>query len=165
MPRLLEEAVTTEVVFARIESIADVVERLIRATKTSVDAAVYRFNSQRLARALDGAQKRGVRVRLIVDRNKYEESQATQQLLPNGHLPFRLSYGRDGAGSKMHHKFVLLDERVVLTGSYNWTFASEERNYENLLILREPRVVRTYRAEFEALWSNAKEVHKPEVEP
>ena len=52
----------------------------------------------------------------------------------------------------------LLDDNVVLTGSYNWTFASEQENYENVLILREPQLVDTYHAEFEALWEEAKQV-------
>jgi cardiolipin hydrolase len=55
----------------------------------------------------------------------------------------------------MHHKFVLLDEILVLTGSYNWTLASEKRNHENLLILKEPRVLESYRSEFEELWTRA----------
>jgi phosphatidylserine/phosphatidylglycerophosphate/cardiolipin synthase-like enzyme len=58
----------------------------------------------------------------------------------------------------MHHKFALLDNSVVLTGSYNWTFASEEENYDNVLILREPRLVGIYQAEFEALWAEAAQV-------
>lgn len=149
-------SLSTEVIFTRSGSVAATIEQLIRSTQVSLNAALYRFNSQRLARALDEAQKRGIRVRLIIDRNKYEESSATRQLLSNRELPFRAIYGRDGAGSKMHHKFAVVDDSVVLTGSYNWTFASEEENYENVLILREPRLVAIYRAEFEALWETAK---------
>ncbi|MGH9783209.1 MAG: phospholipase D-like domain-containing protein [Terriglobia bacterium] len=44
---------------------------------------------------------------------------------------------------------------ILRTGSYNWTSESEEKNYENLLILREPAVVEEYQKEFEALWSEA----------
>ncbi len=151
------DSLLAEVMFTRSKSVADAIEQLIRSTQVSLNAALYRFNSQRLARALDEAQKRGVRIRLVLDRNKYEESSATRQLLSNQRLPFRVTYGRDGAGSRMHHKFALLDDSMVLTGSYNWTFASEEQNYENVLILREPRLVAIYHAEFDALWEDAKE--------
>jgi len=152
------DSVLTEVVFTRSKSIAAAIEQLIRSTRSSFNGALYRFNSQRLARALDEAHQRGVQVRLVIDRNKYEESPATRQLLASHHFPFRVTYGRDGAGSKMHHKFALLDEGVVLTGSYNWTFASEEENFENVLIVREPRLVAVYHEEFETLWENAQEV-------
>jgi mitochondrial cardiolipin hydrolase len=148
----------TEAMFTRSNSVADAIERLIQATQVSVDAALYRLNSQRLTHALDEAHKKGVGVRLVIDGNKYQESPATRQLLSSHRLPFRVAYGRDGAGSKMHHKFALLDDNVVLTGSYNWTFASEEENHENVLVLREPRLVGVYQAEFEALWADAQEV-------
>jgi mitochondrial cardiolipin hydrolase len=153
-----KDPLPTEAMFTRSKSVADAIEQHIRATQVSLDAALYRLNSQRLTRALDDAQDKGVRVRLVIDRNRYQESPATQQLLSTCRLPFRVAYGRNGAGSKMHHKFAVLDDSVVLTGSYNWTFASEEENYENVLILREPRLVGIYQAEFEALWRDAQEV-------
>jgi phosphatidylserine/phosphatidylglycerophosphate/cardiolipin synthase-like enzyme len=150
-----------EIILTRADSAAEVIERLIEATTASVDAALYRFNHPRLACALEEAARRGVGVRLVLDRNKYEESRATQQLLSNGPIPFRLLYGRRGPGSKMHHKFAILDGRIALTGSYNWTLESEEENFENLLILREPEQLATYRKEFEALWADAAKAGKP----
>jgi phosphatidylserine/phosphatidylglycerophosphate/cardiolipin synthase-like enzyme len=55
----------------------------------------------------------------------------------------------------MHHKFVILDQQTVVTGSYNWTHESEEENQENLLILRDEYSVEAYSQEFEALWAGA----------
>jgi phosphatidylserine/phosphatidylglycerophosphate/cardiolipin synthase-like enzyme len=147
-----------ETLLTREQSVSETIERLIRDASASFDAALYRFNSQRLARALDEAARHRVRIRLVLDRGKYEESQATRQLLSEGRFPFRLSHGRDGEGSKMHHKFALLDDSVLLTGSYNWTRGSDEQNYENLLVLREPPVIKIYRREFEALWEEAQPI-------
>ena len=104
-------ATNSEVVFTRDQSIAEVLEELIDSAKRSVEAALYRFNSRRLAEALQKANDRGLKVRLVLDHNKYEESQATRQLLSNSSVPFRLTYGKNGPGSKMHHKFVLVDGR------------------------------------------------------
>ena len=129
--------------------------RLLHDTSSSIDAALYRFNHPGLAQALEEAAQRGVRVRLLVDGNKYKESRTTQELLSGAIIPFRLAFGRQGRGSKMHHKFVILDQQTVLTGSYNWTLESEDENHENLLILREAHPVEDYTREFEALWSGA----------
>ena len=60
----------------------------------------------------------------------------------------------------MHHKFVILDQRTVLTGSYNWTFESEDENQENLVILADPYSVEAYTHEFEALWAGARDDEK-----
>ena len=144
-----------EIKFARSESVADVIMRLLHGASSSIDAALYRFNHPGLAQALEEAAQRGVRVRLLVDGNKYKESRTTQELLSGAIIPFRLAFGRQGRGSKMHHKFVILDQQTVLTGSYNWTLESEDENHENLLILREAHPVEDYTREFEALWSGA----------
>jgi phosphatidylserine/phosphatidylglycerophosphate/cardiolipin synthase-like enzyme len=144
-----------EVKFARSESVAEAIMPLLRATSRSIDAALYRLNHPRLVRALEEAVERGVRVRLVVDGNKYKESRSTQELLAHAIIPFRLAYGRKASGSKMHHKFVILDQQIVLTGSYNWTLESEDENYENLVILEEAQPVEAYTREFEALWTGA----------
>jgi cardiolipin hydrolase len=145
----------TEVILTRGSSVAEAIERLIRQATASVDAALYRFNNPRLTRAIQEATRRGVRVRLVLDRNKYEESRTTQELFADRRIPFRLLYGRQGPGTKMHHKFAILDDRTVLSGSYNWTLESEEQNYEGLLILCEPEQVKIFQREFEALWAEA----------
>lgn len=151
-----------EAVFARTHSIAEVIESLLAASRNSIDAALHRFNSQRLARALLDAHQRNVRIRLLTDRSKFGESAATQRLLSSCGFRVRVTQGRDGDDSKMHHKFAVLDGRVVITGSYNWTFASEERNHENVVLLREPKLIETYSHEFEALWAKSDEVDEPE---
>ena len=150
-----------EVVLTRTCSGAELIARLIQATTSTIDAALYRFNNPRLARALEEAMQRGVHVRLVLDRGKYEETPATQELLANGHIPFRLLYGRQGRGSKMHQKFAILDSRTALAGSYNWSLESEEQNYESLLILRGREPLETFRREFEALWAAAAEIGRP----
>ncbi|MGO9269343.1 MAG: phospholipase D-like domain-containing protein [Terriglobia bacterium] len=145
-----------EVLLTREESIAAKIDRLIGGSRSSIVAALYRLNSKRLGRALQEAAERGVSIRVVLDWTKYEESEVTREIVANGRFAFRLAPGRKGRGSKMHHKFALIDETIVLTGSYNWTDESEEDNYENLLILREPAVIAIYRLEFEKLWAEAK---------
>jgi cardiolipin hydrolase len=148
-----------EVKFAGSASVAEFVLRLLRATSKTIDAALYRLNNPALEAALEEAVKRGVQVRLLVDGNKYKESRATQELLAGALVPFRLAYGRQGCGTKMHHKFAILDQQSVLTGSYNWTLESENENHENLVILEEAPLVAAYAKEFEALWTGAGSDH------
>jgi phosphatidylserine/phosphatidylglycerophosphate/cardiolipin synthase-like enzyme len=144
-----------EIKFARSESVADVIMGHMHEATRSIDGALYRFNHPGLAQAMEEVAERGVRIRLLVDGNKYKESRTTQELLSGAIIPFRLAFGRQGRGSKMHHKFVILDQQTVLTGSYNWTHESEEENQENLVILRDAYSVEAYTQEFEALWVGA----------
>ncbi|HEY7679968.1 MAG TPA: phospholipase D-like domain-containing protein [Terriglobia bacterium] len=145
------------VIFSRTASVAEFIAQAIRESAESLDAAVYRMNNLTLAGLLAERANQGVRIRLILDRGRYENDTATRAGLARYRLPFRVLHGRAGPGSKMHHKFAILDNRIVLTGSYNWTLESEEKNYEGLLVLREPLQVEKYREEFEALWRDAQE--------
>jgi len=142
-----------EIKFARSESVADAIMGLIHEAASTIDGALYRFNHPGLAQSLEEAVHRGVHTRLLVDGNKYKESRITQELLAGAVIPFRLAFGRQGRGSKMHHKFVILDRQTVLTGSYNWTHESEDENHENLLVLHDASAVEAYAEEFEALWA------------
>jgi mitochondrial cardiolipin hydrolase len=152
---------TDDILFSRDGSVQAFIERLIGAATSSVAAALYRLNNPSLARALEEASQRGVRVRLLLDRNKFEEDSATRQLLSELSFPSRLLCGREGRSSKMHHKFALIDSSVALTGSYNWTIESERQNYENLLVMRAPGQLERLRDEFEALWREATEFRQP----
>jgi phosphatidylserine/phosphatidylglycerophosphate/cardiolipin synthase-like enzyme len=143
-----------EVIFSRSTSGAAVIEKLIRSAAESVVAALYRFNSPQLASALADARERGAAVRVCLNSNDHhEENRAAQATFAGLGISFRLLRGRDGNGSKMHHKFLVIDGRTAVTGSYNWTPESEARNYENLVVLCDPRLAAAYREEFEALWN------------
>ena len=52
----------------------------------------------------------------------------------------------------MHHKFALVDSRVVITGSFNWTRQAIYNNNENVIISSNKKLVEPYVAEFERLW-------------
>jgi phosphatidylserine/phosphatidylglycerophosphate/cardiolipin synthase-like enzyme len=52
----------------------------------------------------------------------------------------------------MHHKFAIFDQRLLVTGSYNWTRSAAERNRENLAVTDDRRLVAAFREEFERLW-------------
>lgn len=145
---------SSELVLTRTGSAAARIEDLIRTSAMSIDAALYRVNNPRLVAALEETVRRGVKVRLVTDRNKYEDSGKTQNLFRASSIPLRLVFGRRGRGTKMHHKFVIIDRSMVLTGSYNWTLESEEENFENLLIHNGPEWTAQYQSEFDALWSD-----------
>lgn len=127
----------------------------IRDARGSIDVAVYNFTSAELAEALFKARDRGVRVRLVLDRERYEEGGATIQALRKSDLPVR-AWGERGE-SLMHHKFAVFDGKLVVTGSYNWTNAAERANRENLVLLDDPRVVERFEREFSRLWQAARE--------
>ena len=54
--------------------------------------------------------------------------------------------------SLMHNKFVIIDQKILMTGSYNWTIRATKTNQENVVILDDPYLVSTFTKEFNRLW-------------
>ena len=153
----------SEVIFTRSGCPAAVIEGLVRPAVVSVVAALYRLSNPRLAAALKQARERGLSVRVVLNENDhYEENQAARRTLRDCNIAFRILHGRAGDKSKMHHKFAVVDGRIALTGSYNWTLESEERNYENLVVLGESWLVAPFVREFEELWAEGRTPQPPE---
>lgn len=67
--------------------------------------------------------------------------------------------GQDWAVFRMHHKFVIIDRKWVLTGSFNPTVTAHLRNLENAVLIRNGDCAREYLAEFEDLWQRYRDNH------
>ena len=52
----------------------------------------------------------------------------------------------------MHHKFAIVDRKVLITGSLNWTTQAIQNNRENVLIMEDEEYVRLFLEEFERIW-------------
>ena len=139
--------------FSAQDGIEWVIKREIDAAAKRIDVAVYTFTSRPLAQALVDAQKRGVRVRVILDPSNASGSYSKAAYLTKTGIEIRTE---KGAGL-MHHKFALVDDSIIITGSFNWTASAETDNSENILLLKGfPATYRSYSREFERIWRDAK---------
>ncbi|KAF9941782.1 hypothetical protein BGZ70_006210, partial [Mortierella alpina] len=60
----------------------------------------------------------------------------------------------DKSTSFMHHKFAVIDDALVINGSYNWTKGARFENRENLTLTNYPKAVQGFRSEFDRLWND-----------
>jgi hypothetical protein len=129
--------------FTGIEN--EIIEQIL-ASKRIVKIAVAWFTNITIFEAVEKAQESGVEIRLIVvnDRiNNKELGVDFQKVIDKG--------GRfyfSDIKNLVHHKFCIIDDEVVITGSYNWTYYAENRNWENIVILTDTRIVKGYVNEF-----------------
>lgn len=105
--------------------------KLLDEAKKSIYVQCYSFTSQPIAHALLNAHKRGVKVRVITDKSQIK---ATGSVVPLLALK-GVSVWVDKNVAIAHNKVMLIDKKILLLGSYNWTKAAENRNAENLLIV------------------------------
>ena len=102
----------------------------------------YEFASKPIADALVAASKHKVRVEVILDHSKVTITGSQAGFLrDNLEIPVRTDGNRRGIA---HDKVIIIDGAVVITGSFNFTRAAEERNGENLLVIRDKAVAGKY---------------------
>ncbi|KAK3826940.1 MAG: hypothetical protein JOS17DRAFT_792189 [Linnemannia elongata] len=134
--------------FPSEESFGNFIKTLSNAKK-SLDICVFTITDNETADAVIQAHKRGVRVRIISDDDKSEDLGADVKRFARDHgIPTRV----DGSPSHMHHKFAIIDDALVMTGSYNWTKGARYQNREDLCLTNSAKAVRAFKDEFEKLW-------------
>ena len=138
-----------KVLFSPQGGISKELSRLIKAAKVEIAVAAYAFSSKYLGSALTAAQKRGVKVRIILDRDNADQAYSIDEWLIQQGIDVRSIQMKSGC---MHHKFMILDAKMLMTGSYNFTNDSEFRNYEAVLFTNSKPLIITFTTEFERLW-------------
>ncbi|AMR33677.1 hypothetical protein A0256_20705 [Mucilaginibacter sp. PAMC 26640] len=118
--------------------------------------AVAWFNNERLFASILRAARRDVQVILLIinDRmNNRPGGLAFQRLIDSGVI-FHFSKGK----RLMHNKFCIIDNNAVFTGSYNWTYAAETSNQENLIKIEDEKTASYYFEAFNTLLLSANSV-------
>ena len=120
----------------------DLVINAIAHTQHQILVQSYSFTNHEIAAALIAAAQRGVEVRVIVDRqHAFERGGVMPELAETG-IPVLV----DSVAGLAHSKVMIFDQRVVITGSYNFTASAEHRNVENLVTIIDSNVAAQYAA-------------------
>ncbi len=64
---------------------------------------------------------------------------------------FGLDVRLDNNSAFLHHKVFILDNETVVTGSYNPTSAGNDKNDENMMIIKDQKVAEQFIEEFKRL--------------
>ncbi|HSL44220.1 MAG TPA: phospholipase D-like domain-containing protein [Anaerolineales bacterium] len=130
---------------------------IVKSATESVRFLTFSFTDFPLADAMSQRSKDGVDVAGVFETVGSETDAAELRTLMCRSVPVR----QDGNPGFLHHKFIVVDERIVITGSMNYSTNAETSNDENVIIIDNPEIARLYIQEFERVWSLANE---PDVE-
>ncbi len=149
---IISSSTHSEVYFSPGETCGYAIVRNIEQATTSLHVCVFTISDDRITKSLLTAHQRGVKIQLITDNDKSLDLGSDVQQLKRAGIPTRM----DATPNHMHHKFMIVDNRAVITGSYNWTRSAARFNQENILVTREPGVIQSFQEEFEKLWQEMK---------
>jgi phosphatidylserine/phosphatidylglycerophosphate/cardiolipin synthase-like enzyme len=136
------------VFFSPGEECRNAILKRINGALHQINICVFTISDDRITNAIITAHKKGVGIKIITDNDKlWDEGSDIKQLAQMG-IPIKM----DATPNHMHHKFMVVDSKSLLTGSYNWTVSAMRHNHENILITDETGVVRSFLKEFDTLW-------------
>ena len=136
---------TIRVYFSPKGGCTEAVVREIDAAKRMILVQAYSFTSAPIAKALVDAHKRGVDVRVILDKSQRTEKYSEADFLHNMGIPTWI----DAKHAIAHNKVMVLDGQTVITGSFNFTKAAEENNAENMLVIRDRAIADKYTSKWD----------------
>jgi phosphatidylserine/phosphatidylglycerophosphate/cardiolipin synthase-like enzyme len=123
---------TMEVYFSPCGGATEAIVREIDQAKREILVQAYSFTSPQIAQALVQAWKRGVKVEAVLDKSQRKERYTGATFLNNAGVPVMI----DAKHAIAHNKIMVIDRETLITGSFNFTKAAEEKNAENLLVIK-----------------------------
>eukprot|EP00359_Climacostomum_virens_P008317 CAMPEP_0204905338 /NCGR_PEP_ID=MMETSP1397-20131031/5367_1 /ASSEMBLY_ACC=CAM_ASM_000891 /TAXON_ID=49980 /ORGANISM="Climacostomum Climacostomum virens, Strain Stock W-24" /LENGTH=286 /DNA_ID=CAMNT_0052074211 /DNA_START=1 /DNA_END=859 /DNA_ORIENTATION=+ len=122
---------------------------VIDGAKTELLVCVFTITNNNLRDALIRAHERGVTVKVIADDECMKQPGSDIYTLRAVGI---LCESDSNPAAHMHNKFLVVDNSLLVTGSFNWTVAAVDSNQENLIIIEDFELARQYKEEFERLW-------------
>ncbi|KAG1468557.1 hypothetical protein G6F56_003765 [Rhizopus delemar] len=122
----------------------------LASAKRTLHVCVFSLTDNDTANVLSEAYQRGVDVRIITDNDQMDVRKGADVTLLNER--FGIPFKCDDSDQFMHNKFVVIDNKIVITGSFNWSAGARYKNRENVVITNIPSVVQSFSTEFEKLW-------------
>jgi phosphatidylserine/phosphatidylglycerophosphate/cardiolipin synthase-like enzyme len=152
----------TRVIFSPKGGTSKELARLIKTAKKEIMVAVYAFSSKYLGQALSAALRHSVKIRVLLDGDNARKSYSIDEWLVGEGIAVRFIEIKRGS---LHHKFILIDTKLLVTGSYNFTNESEFRNHEAAIFTNHKGLIQSFATEFERLWSQCTPTESPVQSP
>jgi phosphatidylserine/phosphatidylglycerophosphate/cardiolipin synthase-like enzyme len=151
-PRVTMDDTPIDIYFSPDDGVQASFVELVENAQENIYFLAFSFTSDEIGNAVRERAKDGVEVRGVMDEEQVKSNVGTE------FDPFRqagLDVKIDGNGGQMHHKLMIIDESIVIFGSYNFTNSAETRNDENLLVIYNKEIASQFMAQFERVYAQA----------
>ncbi len=124
---------------------------MLQTCKNTIDIAIFTMTNIKIANVISSLFNRGVKIRIIADGECCKMQSSNIYSLAALGIDIKTD---DSIRYYMHHKFAVIDNSVVITGSFNWTTQAVNHNQENILFLENKNLAKKYSNEFQRLWDD-----------
>ena len=127
------------------------VVNMFRTCKKTLDLAIFTFTRDSIAQAVLEAHQRGVKIRCIGDDGNSKVKGSDVRLLASVGIPCKTD---NNLRFHMHNKMAILDNSVVITGSFNWTSQAVNKNQDNILFIEDKNIANQYTEYYNKIWES-----------
>ena len=153
-PTLTVDGTRVDTFFSPDDGVANKLAALLSNAQESIYFMAFSFTSNDLGGIVRAKAEEGLEIHGVMDEEQINSNQGTE------FDPFRqadLDVLIDGIPGQMHHKVFIVDGKIVVLGSYNFSQSAETRNDENILVVYDQDIAEQYLSEFQRVEVQAHE--------
>jgi phosphatidylserine/phosphatidylglycerophosphate/cardiolipin synthase-like enzyme len=143
-----------DIYFSPDDGVINGLVNLLNSANESIYFLTFSFTSNELGDIIRAKDEAGLTIAGVMDEEQISSNQGTE------YDPFKqagIDVRIDGNAGQMHHKVFIVDEKIVVLGSYNFSQNAEVRNDENLIIVYSPVIAKQFMMEFERVQKEARD--------
>ena len=152
-PRVTLDGTPVDTYFSPDDGVQAILLDILGGAQESIYFMAFSFTSDELGEVICERAEAGVTVAGVMDEDQVKSNQGTEY---DAFRQAGLDVYIDGNPGQMHHKIMVVDESIVIVGSYNFTNSAETRNDENLLVVYDEKLAAQFLKEFERIYGQAK---------
>lgn len=153
--RVVVNDVLVESYFAPEEKLAPIIAGYLAQAEEEILFMAFSFTEETIGSAMLDRALEGIRVRGVFETTGSETEFSYLGRMRDALLP-NLQVRQDGNPRIMHHKVIIIDDEIVIFGSFNFSASANERNDENVVIVHDTQFASYFEEEFNWVWAEAR---------
>jgi phosphatidylserine/phosphatidylglycerophosphate/cardiolipin synthase-like enzyme len=149
-PRVTVDGIPLDVYFSPDDHVQAALIDLLDSARSSIYFLAYSFTADPLGQAIRLRALAGVQVSGVMEAEQVASNEGTEY---DAFRAAGLDVHLDGNPGQMHHKVMIIDEQIVVMGSYNFTASAETSNDENVVVIYDPEIASQYIQEFKRVYA------------
>ena len=144
----LSDETVVRTYFSPEDNVAEKIINLICEAETSIYFMAFSFTNNDIGSAVLKRFDEGLDIKGVFEGKQNNEKYSEFYKMKNAGIPVK----EDHSKYNMHHKVMIIDKKIVITGSYNFSINAEKNNDENIVIIENPSLAKKYLEEFNKLY-------------
>jgi phosphatidylserine/phosphatidylglycerophosphate/cardiolipin synthase-like enzyme len=151
-PEISIDGTNIEIYFSPDDGVAEHILEILSDAEESIYFMAFSFTTDEFGETIRAQAENGLDVAGVMEEQQVKSNIGTEYDL---FKQAGLNVFIDGNEGQMHHKTMIIDNRIVITGSYNFSRSAEIRNDENLVVFHNEQIADFYMEEFQRVYQQA----------